>query len=56
MAVDYLSVLNVGSLNVTQIVDALIDAERVLPAKISLTSKSTNAMCLFRHLARSKQK
>ena len=30
MAVDYLSALNVGSgLNVTQIVDALIDAERV---------------------------
>ena len=30
MAVDYLSALNVGSgLNVTQIVDAIVDAERV---------------------------
>ena len=30
MAVDYLSALNVGSgLNVTQIVDALVDAEKV---------------------------
>lgn len=39
MAVDYLSALNVGSgLNVTQIVDALVDAEQA-PQEASITSK-----------------
>ena len=39
MAVDYLSALNVGSgLNVTQIVDALVDAQKA-PREEQLTSK-----------------
>ena len=39
MAVDYLSALNVGSgLNVTQIVDALVDAEKV-PKETTLSNK-----------------
>ena len=39
MAVDYLSALNVGSgLNVTQIVDAIVDAERV-PRETFLNDK-----------------
>lgn len=39
MAVDYLSALNVGSgLNVTQIVDALVDAEKA-PKEATLNSK-----------------
>ncbi|MAC72525.1 MAG: hypothetical protein CMG96_03640, partial [Marinovum sp.] len=39
MAVDYLSALNVGSgLNVTQIVDALVDAEKA-PRETTITEK-----------------
>lgn len=45
MAVDYLSALNVGSgLNVTQIVDALVDAQKA-PREEQLTSKIEQKNC-----------
>ena len=40
MATDYLSALNVGSgLNVTQIVDSLVDAERAPQANLITSAK-----------------
>ena len=54
MAVDYLSALNVGSgLNVTQIVDAIVDAERV-PRETFLNEKSKRRLCQSPLSAKSK--
>jgi len=55
MAVDYLSALNVGSgLNVTQIVDALIDAERA-PQEATLTAKVEEKTVSISTFAQAKQ-
>ena len=46
MSTDYLSALNAGSgLNVTQIVDALVDAERV-PKQKQIDEASSICFCL----------
>ena len=46
MAVDYLSAMNVGSgLNVTQIVDALVEAEKA-PREAQITEKIEEKNCL----------